>query len=204
MILVNFWQGRYESGETPWDLGGPSPHFEALLKQQPAFLKPGRMAVLGSGRGHDAALFARAGFEVVGFDYAPGAKAEATRLYGDRVRWEQADIFTLADPASPWHGQFDVVLEHTCFCAIAPSDRPRYAAAARNLLKPGGLLIGVFWENGESEGPPFNTTPADLQAIFGESFSPLSEESHPPAGGRSGQERLVILQRKPEPCAYAD
>jgi SAM-dependent methyltransferase len=205
MIKVDFWQGRYETGQTPWDLGGPSPHFETLLSRKPDWLCPGRIAVLGAGRGHDAALFARAGFEVTGFDYAPGAVAEAQRLYPagnaadqnqNALNFVQADVFELASPDSPWRGQFDYILEHTCFCAIFPSDRESYARSAANLLKPGGLLMGVFWDHADTDGPPFSTTEADILETFGPAFEPVSMEPLPPAADRSGIERLVILKRK--------
>ncbi len=195
MLDVNFWQGRYDSGVTPWDLGGPSPHFEALLRQPPEFLKPGRMAVPGSGRGHDAALFAKAGYTVTGFDYAPGAIEEAAHLYGDAITWVQTDIFNLADSNSIWAGQFDYVLEHTCFCAIKPQERPRYAAMARNLLKPGGYLFGIFWEHHDPDGPPYSTTESAIRSTFSQGFECLSLTALHPAGGRSGTERLAFFGR---------
>ena len=196
MIGVDFWQGRYESSNTPWDLGGPSAHFAALLQDPPDWLTPGDMAVLGSGRGHDAALFAQQGFAVTGFDYAPGAVAAATQLYGAIARFEQADIFELADPASPYANRFDYVLEHTCFCAILPQERTAYAQSATNLLKPGGYLIGVFWEHSQTDGPPFSTTKAEIQDVFGPGFEMIDMQERPPVSDRSGVERLVILRRK--------
>jgi SAM-dependent methyltransferase len=197
MLNVEFWQGRYDSGQMHWDLGAASPHFAELLARRPEFLKPGKMAVLGSGQGHDAALFANAGFDVTGFDYAPGAIERADRLYGDQIRFVQADIFELAAPESPWTGQFDYVLEHTCFCAILPKDRPRYVHTAASLLKPGGYLLGVFWEHGEDEGPPFNTTEAELREAFSENFELVSMAPLKPAANRAGIERLVIFRRNP-------
>jgi hypothetical protein len=193
MISPDFWQERYETEKTPWDLGGPSPHFVDLLKEQPDWLKPGRMAVPGAGRGHDAALFAGAGFDVVGFDYSPAAVERSNALYGKLARFVQADIFTLPD--SPWAGQFDFILEHTCFCAILPKQRPDYARMTQALLKPGGLLIGIFWEHVEWGGPPFSTTQADLTQVFGEDFELLSLTEQTPANDREGVERLVILRR---------
>lgn len=198
-ISIDFWDGRYETGDTPWDLGGPSPHFVELLKNRPDFLKPGRVAVPGSGRGHDAALFAREGFEVVGFDYAPAAVEQARQQQGDmqgRVRFEEADIFALGTPGSPWHRQFDYVVEHTCFCAILPKERAAYAQTVRNLLKPGGYLIGVFWQHtGRNEdGPPFVTTLDEVREVFEPDFEILSVDEKKPAIDRSGVERLIILR----------
>lgn len=198
MIDVEFWQTRYTSGNTPWDLDGPSPHLLELFSQPPSFLKPGRTAVPGSGKGHDAALFGKNGFDVIGFDYSSGAISEASHRYGQIAKFEQTDFFTLADPASPWSKQFDYIVEHTCFCAIQPDDRASYARAAANLLKPGGYLIGIFWEHRELDGPPFSTTVAQIQEVFLPAFelvsmTPCSAENTR-ATQRSGVERLTILR----------
>lgn len=196
MLDVGFWEGRYEAENTPWDLAGPSPHFVTLLNRKPDFLQPGKMAVLGSGRGHDAALFANNGFEVTGFDYATGAIKLASELYGKSVRFEQMDLFQLADPENPYRQMFDYVLEHTCFCAILPSQRADYVRSVLNILKPGGYLLGVFWQHAEDDGPPFSTTENDLKTFFASDFDWVSSENNPPAPGRGGVERLVILRRK--------
>jgi SAM-dependent methyltransferase len=198
LLNLDFWQDRYDTGNTPWDLGGPSPHFEALLARKPEFLTPGHMAVFGAGRGHDAALFAKAGFEVVGFDYAPGAIDSARQRYGALAQFEQVDIFALSKPESPWAKQFDYILEHTCFCAIHPTERMLYVKSVLNLLKPGGYLLGIFWEHGNPDGPPYSTTEQDLHDRFGADFDIISNEPQVPASDRSGVERLVILRRKAE------
>lgn len=187
-----FWQQRYEAGETPWDLGKASPHFEAWLREEGAAWPRGRMAVPGAGRGHDAALFARAGFDVTGLDYAPGAVAEAKKLYGGLAAFEQADIFNLD---SKWFGQFDYVLEHTCFCAISPKRRPDYKQAVLRLLKPGGRLVGVFWEHDDPDGPPYPTTMQDLKEIFPPELEAQSLVARPPAEGRSGIEYFGIFKK---------
>lgn len=196
MIRVDFWQDRYETQNTPWDLGGPSPHFVELLQNKPDFLQAGKMAVLGSGRGHDAALFTQHGLDVIGFDYAPGAITEARERYSPSTRFEQADLFEMADATCEWAGQFDFLLEHTCFCAISPKDRVAYVQSARNILKPGGYLIGVFWEHHEPDGPPFSTTVAEIQTLFGADFEICSIADKAPANGRNGVERLCVLRRK--------
>lgn len=196
MLDVHFWENRYESENTPWDLAGPSPHFVAFLKQRPDFFVPGKMAVLGAGRGHDAALFAQAGFEVTGFDYAPGAITLASELYGKFVNFTQADIFALANPDSSYRHAFDYVLEHTCFCAILPAQRADYVRSVENILKPGGYLLGIFWEHNDMDGPPFRTTEAELRQAFGPGFDFISTQNQPAVAGREGIERLVLLRRK--------
>lgn len=203
MTTMEFWQSRYDSRDTPWDLGGPSPHFERLLQQSPAWLQPpGRVAVLGAGRGHDAARFAQAGFTVVAFDYAPGALAEAQRLYGDWVtqgclRLEQMDVLTLGrEKDTPWTHAFDWVLEHTCFCAIHPQSRPDYVRTVKRILQPAGCLVGVFWEHDGQDGPPYSSTLDDVQRVFGPEWRIRTGDTGEAAPGRRGTERLLFIRRE--------
>src|SRR4051812_31658695 len=108
-----YWDAQYQHGTTGWDIGGPAPAFVDLLAG-PDAPPPGRLIVPGCGRGHDVLLFARAGFDVLGVDFAPLAVAEAgaaAAQIGVAVRFAPADLFDL--PAAPDH-TFAYLLEHTC------------------------------------------------------------------------------------------
>ncbi|MGH2523078.1 MAG: methyltransferase domain-containing protein, partial [Anaerolineales bacterium] len=72
------WEADYERGTDGWDLGGPTPAFKRLAASSQ--FKPGRMVVLGAGRGHDAREFARHGFQVTAVDFTPFAVHEMQRL----------------------------------------------------------------------------------------------------------------------------
>ena len=68
-----------------------------------------------------------------------------------------------------------------------------------SLLKPGGLLVGVFYINPEMDpgetGPPFGISTDELTALFAERFQVV--ESHVPAAaypGREGRECVRVLQ----------
>jgi SAM-dependent methyltransferase len=190
-----FWEHFYQSNELPWDLGEPAPPFvDFLAATTPETLPRGRMVVLGAGAGHDAALFAQAGFEVVGLDYATGAVERATARYGQWAHFELADIFEL--PAD-WNQTADYVLEHTCFCAIPPSRRTEYVQTAHRLLKPNGILIGLFWAHSNEGGPPYKTDEAELRQLF-EPFFTFETMIIPPRSveRRQGEERLAVLRRK--------
>src|SRR5689334_15390215 len=124
---VNFpekWDENYEQGTDGWDLGRPTPVFQRLLKDQ-AF-PPGRIIVLGAGRGYDAREFARHGFQVTAVDFSSQAVQEMRRLASPEAPVEilQHDIFTLPES---FNASFDYVLEYTCFCAIDPTRRAEYA-----------------------------------------------------------------------------
>lgn len=173
LLTPNFWEGRYQEGTARWDLGEPAPPFVSLLQSSDA-PKPGRMAVLGSGRGHDALLFAEHGFEVIGFDFAPSAIADSTQIAQARglsAQFLQRDIFELGNEFAQY---FDYVLEHTCYCAIDPGQRSDYVRLVQTLLRPHGELIGLFWAHDRSGGPPFGTSPDALRQQFADAFEEVS------------------------------
>jgi SAM-dependent methyltransferase len=165
-----FWEGLYQHGHDRWELGDASPALAAHLQKSP--LPRGRVAVLGCGRGHDARLFARLGYEIWAFDFAAPAIAEATAL-AERERlaiyFEQRDLFTLA---ADYHGFFDGVWEYTCFCAIDPARRPEYVNLVKTLLKPTGWYLACFWPLGRgTDGPPFPTTQEEIRRLFEPHFT---------------------------------
>jgi SAM-dependent methyltransferase len=172
----SYWEQRYQEKTTRWDLGQAAPAFVSLLNSQET-LTPGRTAVLGCGRGYDALLFAEHGFEVVGFDFAPSAIAEATSLVqaaGSTAKFLQRDIFDLA---TEFPQDFDYVVEHTCFCAIPLERRPEYVQLVRSLLRPKGELIALFFTHNRPGGPPFGSTPTEIVQYFEADFEILSLES---------------------------
>jgi methyl halide transferase len=189
-----FWATRYQNQSTPWDLGQPAPSFVSLLKQHEERFPPGKMAVVGSGYGHDAGFFGESGFEVIGFDYVPEAVAGANERYGRYARFVQADIFNLP---GEYLGMFDYVLEHTCFCAIRPRQREGYVQAVYSLLQPGGTLIGLFWAHTEEGGPPYSTNRQELEHLFSSLFD-IENMTIPPdsVADRQGEELLMIARRK--------
>ncbi|NJL85672.1 MAG: methyltransferase domain-containing protein [Leptolyngbyaceae cyanobacterium SM1_1_3] len=194
-LKPEFWEQRYQAGTPRWDLGQPSPALVDWL-QRSELLKPGKAIVLGCGRGHDALLFAESGFEVWGIDYAASAIADAKAKAQQRqlsAHFLQRDIFALVPE---FDNQFDYVIEHTCFCAIDPSLRSQYVDLVYQLLKPQGRLVAVFFTHNRAGGPPYGTTVAEIQTLFGQRFQICSIEpvkNSVPA--RHGEEHLAVLQR---------
>ncbi len=191
-----FWEEIYQGGRAGWDLGGPTPVFEHLLAEQQ--FEPGQMIALGAGRGHDARLFARHGFEVTAVDFADDAVRALQDLNDPRapVKILQQDIFTLPHALD---GTFDYVLEYTCFCAIDPRRRAEYADLITRLLKPGGIYIDLaFPLDPHPGGPPFTVSIPEIFRLFGErGFTLLQRglraDSVKP---RLGREELLIFQKQ--------
>jgi methyl halide transferase len=190
------WEQRYQAGDDPWDLGYPTPPLEHLLTSAQA-PPPGRMAALGIGSGLDALRFAAAGFDVVGFDFAPTAIARARQnaiTQGLNVEFVQQDIFALPPE---WHHRFDYVLEHTCFCAIDPTLRSQYVQVVQQLLRPQGKLIALFFTHTRDGGPPFGVTPQGIRDYFEPYFdvvmlTPATDS----IAKRQGEEHLAIFQQR--------
>ena len=189
------WEADYERKTDGWDLGGPTPVFKSLASS--GQFKPGRMIVLGAGRGHDAREFARNGFQVTAVDFASHAVQEMQRLAEPDAPVEilQNDIFALPEILDQ---SFDYVLEYTCFCAIDPNRRAEYADVVTRLLKPNGIYIDLaFPLDGRKGGPPFAVTEAEIMVLFQErGFKLVSREK--PAESispRRHAEELFIFQK---------
>ncbi len=185
---TDFWQARFETQQTGWDRGGPSPQLLAWLDS--GTVQPCRMAVPGCGRGWEVAELARRGFEVTGLDYTPAA-VEAARQnlarLGVQATIEQADVLHYTPAQS-----FDAIYEQTCLCAIHPEHWQAYAEQLREWLRPGGLLLAAFMqrprpealEQGLIEGPPYHCDINAMRALFPERLwqwpkPPYAKVPHP-------------------------
>jgi hypothetical protein len=195
---VNFpekWQADYVRKTDGWDLGGPAPALRRLASS--GRFRPGRMIVLGAGRGHDAREFARQGFGVIAVDFSEYAADEMKRLAEASAQIEilQHDLFTLPQALD---GLFDYVLEYTCFCAIDPGRRPEYADLVMRLLKPRGTYIDLaFPLDGRAGGPPFAVSEAELLGLFHDRGFELRSREIPSdsIAPRRGAEELFIFQK---------
>lgn len=195
MVAVNEtdWEGRYQSGEMPWEKGEPSPGLVDFLAAHPE-LPRGTVLVPGCGMGHDVRAWASAGFVGTGMDLAPSAirlAQERTTAAGLNAAFFSGDFLNDAPPA-----QFDWVFEHTLYCAIDPARRDDYVGAVLHRLKPGGQFLAVHYMIRDTDGPPFGCTQQELM----ERFSPHFELKHGwvPRSypNRTGLELMLWWQRK--------
>jgi SAM-dependent methyltransferase len=188
------WESDYQRGTDGWDLGGATPVFKRLAASKR--FPPGRMIVLGAGRGYDAREFARHGFEVTAVDFSPYAVEQMNALADPNMPIEilQHDIFTLPHA---FDQTFDFLLEYTCFCAIDPKRRAEYADLVKRILKPGGTYIDLaFTLDQRKGGPPFAVTVAEIFDLFeGRGFRLLGREKpEDSVKPRRGAEELFIFR----------
>ena len=192
----DFWEDIYKRNDIGWDLNGPTPIFAKIANK----LKPGRVIILGSGRGHDAIIFSKLNFEVTAVDFAPSAINYLEKLCKKnnvKVNAIQSDIFSLG---KYYDNYFDYIIEQTCFCAIDPKRREEYERLAFRILNSAGNLIGLWYPLDkaiEDGGPPWGVSRSILKNIFEkrwivtkELFSELSVKK------RKQREKLIIFKKK--------
>ena len=207
-----YWESHYQSGDTHWDKGAPSPGLVDFLATHPEFgggdalvatnagatrvsQPQPTVCVPGCGTGHDVRELARAGFKTFGFDIAPSAirlAREKTKAAGLNALFQHTD-FLRDDPPQ----LFDWIFEHTLFCAIKPDERDDYVRAVLRWLRPEGQYLAVNYMMVEDgEGPPFPTTRDELWQRFSPHFELVAEwvpRSYP---NRVGRERMFWWRRK--------
>ncbi|TVQ97048.1 MAG: methyltransferase domain-containing protein [Deltaproteobacteria bacterium] len=193
----DFWEALYLRAETGWDLGGPTPVLRAALDTG-LLGEPGRIVVPGAGRGYDAVLLAERGFAVTAVDFSASAVAHLqgeAAARGLEMDVRQQDVFALEEEPA---GCMDACFEYTCFVAIDPALRERYAALLTHLVRPGGRLLFLAFPLGkESPGPPHGLTLEELEGLFGEAWRWVIDTEAPASvEARRPMERLVLLERR--------
>jgi SAM-dependent methyltransferase len=189
-----FWTDIYRQEEPGWDLGRESAVLPAVLPQLK--LSKCRVLVLGCGPGHDAAYLARQGHTVTAVDFSVEAIQRAKATYGDvsGLNFVQSDAFA---PPEEWAGRFDLIFEHTFYCAISPEKRDDLVRVWKRMLHGQGHLLGVFFAMSKRSGPPFGGSEWEIRERLKKSFDflfwtrwRLSPER------RQGKELVVYARRR--------
>ncbi len=193
----DYWNKRYETNEDNWDLGYPTPVFKELIKSKYCS-EPGKIAVLGCGKGHDAVFFAKNDFLVTGIDFASVAINETRNLAREakvRIELIKSDIFELPGKLIQ---KFDYVLEYVTYCAINPHRRNEYLINIQQLLKPGGILIALFFPiDNRVGGPPFAVDLKPIKDTLSKNFTLIhSETPFSSVQPRQGKEVLMLWKKK--------
>lgn len=200
---AGFWSARFDSGDTPWDRGGPSPQLLAWLDS--GVLRPCRIAVPGCGSGWEVVELARRGFDVTGIDFAESACRRVSGLLaaaGLHAELVRADVLAFRPD-----GPFDAVYEQTCLCAMHPTMWRRHEASLAAWLRPGGRLLALFAqrprpaavEEGRIEGPAYHCDVNAMRMLFEDDrwdwpVPPYARVSHPSGFHELG---MVLGRRAP-------
>jgi hypothetical protein len=189
MLDSNYWQERYKTNQTGWDVGTITTPIKEYIDQLND--KSIKILIPGCGNAHEAAYLWQQGFtNVFLLDYAAEPLNNFSKHYPDfpKSHLLLKDFFEL-------DAKFDLIIEQTFFCALAPQLRSSYAEKMCHILNPEGKLAGVMFSSEfEKEGPPFGGTKSEYQALFERYFDILKmEECYNSIEPRKGNELFVVL-----------
>ena len=188
----DYWNERYEQGQTGWDLGKASPPLENYIRQLDN--KDLKILLPGCGNGYEALLMAELGFSnLTVLDIAPLAveKLQHKLQSYPSVRILCEDFFEHVD-------SYDLILEQTFFFALPRSMRKQYVQKMAELLAPQGKLVGLlFASEFDKAGPPFGGTTEEYLPLFNPYFkSEILEPCHNSIRPRQGNELFVKWVKK--------
>lgn len=187
----DYWQERWEAGQTGWDIGHASP---ALTDYAKGFNdKEILILIPGCGNGYEAEDLFKAGYKnTFVVDLAPGAFDSLKNRFPEFPDENMilGDFFDLEE-------QYDLILEQTFFCALDPSLRRAYAEKMRDLLVPGGVLAGVLFDDTLfTDHPPFGGTKAEYLSYFEDLFEIKTfETAYNSIEPRQGRELFIELKK---------
>lgn len=188
------WESFYQEDDLMWDHGEASPGLVDFLSTTEADIAPGQALVPGCGRGHDARALSKAGWRVTGLDIAPSSVPMARELAateGLKIDFRLGN-FLEDEPYQP----FDLLFEHTLFCAISPGQRDAYVRAAKRWLRPGGTYLAVNYIITDDDGdPPFSTTAGELDERFLRDFELIRRWTPRSYENRQGKELMNLWRR---------
>jgi methyl halide transferase len=182
----DFWSQRYLSEQTGWDIG----HISTPIKEYVDQLEDKSISILipGCGNAYEAHYLWDHGFHNI-------TLIDISSVLVDRLQLKVAhtSIRVLHGDFFEHHGQYDLLLEQTLFCAISPALREQYITKAASLLKPEGKLVGVLFNCHFDGGPPFGGTIDDYRPMFSRHFNIRKmEPCYNSIAARSSREAFII------------
>lgn len=189
----DFWNERYASCQTGWDLGAVSPPLKEIIDHEKR--KDISLLLPGCGNAYEAAYLLDSGFQgLTLLDISDvlvnGLKKMLSAYEGKGLRILCEDFFAHV-------GAYDLVLEQTFFCALDPSMRRQYVVQMHKLLKPNGRLTGVLFNREFEGGPPFGGTEPEYRELFEPYFTILRmEPCLSSVKPRLGNELIFEMRRK--------
>jgi SAM-dependent methyltransferase len=191
-LNADFWNQRYLTQDTRWDLGACSPPLKAYFDQ----LENKAISVLipGAGNAYEGKYLNQLGFQSITIlDIAHTVVERLKEELSDQpsIRIIESDFFKQ-------DGQYDLIIEQTFFCALDPQLRNDYVKHMHDLLKPEGKLVGLLFNKDFNQPfPPFGGSEVEYRSLFSPWFTidimEACYNSHP---ARQGNELFIQLVKK--------
>jgi len=189
---TNYWSRRYIEKNTPWDMGITSPPLTGYLQRLSH--KSQKILIPGAGNAYEAEWLWKNGFKNV---FVAEVAPEPLEALKHRVPNFPSENLILQDFFDHTE-QYDLIVEQTFFCALSPSMRSDYVLKAKELLKPGGRLIGVLFDFPLTEqGPPFGGGFHQYLQLFSQHFKVYKlERCYNSIKPRAGREFFIHMLKE--------
>ncbi len=160
-----YWEQRYADKNTGWDVGYATTPIKTYIDQLTH--KELKILIPGAGNGHEAAYLHSQGFtNITVVDIAEQPIQNLLERVPDfpKSKVKVMDFFDLK-------GSFDLILEHTFFCALPTDFRANYVQKMFDLLEPNGKLVGLLFDIPLTENsPPFGGNETLYRQLFSSHF----------------------------------
>lgn len=157
---------RYETDDTPWDIGKPDFNLKQAVTATP--IRPCKAVDIGCGTGDNAIWLSQQGFNVIAIDTVEMAIQKARKKASDasaKVNFLMADILAGHVEGGPFGFAFD----RGCFHVLeSDQEREKLAENVHRSLGKDGLwlsLIGNADEKRNTPGPPQRTARDIVNAV---------------------------------------
>jgi SAM-dependent methyltransferase len=168
-----YWSNRYLNNTAAWDAGNITTPIREYIDQLTD--KNSSILIPGCGNSYEAAYLLQQGFtNITLIDISTvlckSLEQKFAPFIGKSLTIVCADFFE--------HKLvYDLVIEQTFFSALPPIVRNKYAEAMRDILKPGGKLVGLLFNREFEGGPPFGGTENEYRELFHGRFSSITMSS---------------------------
>jgi len=160
----DYWETQYKTNATGWDLGKVSPpiqkYIDTLENKDISILIP------GCGNSYEAEHLLNQGFtDITLIDIAPSLVKNLQKKIKD-----DSNIKIILGDFFEHHGEYDLIIEQTFFCALPPTMRQKYVSKMYQLLSENGKLVGLLFNKSFDSGPPFGGNQAEYEQLFKNHF----------------------------------
>ncbi|WP_334055970.1 methyltransferase [Polaribacter sp. P097] len=179
-----FWDNKYITNKTGWDLGQVSPPLKAYFDQLTN--KDLKILIPGGGNSHEAEYLLENDFtNVYVIDIS---KLALTNLKKRVPGFPSSNL--IHQNFFKLNQTFDLVIEQTFFCALNPNLREEYVSKMHSVLNDNGKLVGLLFDAKLNEDhPPFGGDKKEYASLFRNLFTiELLEECYNSIQNRKGME----------------
>ncbi|HRH58315.1 MAG TPA: methyltransferase domain-containing protein [Chitinophagales bacterium] len=190
---VHFWDERWKTKDTGWDLKTVSPplkeYFDAFVFKDKSILIP------GCGSAYEAEYLLQNGYkDITVIDISPTLVQQLLTKFS---KYAGKELTVICGDFFKHTGTYDFIIEQTFFCALEIHRREEYVAKMQTLLKEQGKLAGLLFNKEFENSPPFGGNKEEYQQLFSSSFEIVQMEPCTTSiGPRLGAELFFELKNK--------